>query len=329
MKIFNNKEELSIRYDKEHAAVWCYFNPKKRSCFSMTMLKEIFETQNAIIDYFKKYDMNPPYPIRYFVLASQIPETFNFGGDLDLFVSLIRSKNREKLFEYAKLCVDTVYLNATGMNLPVTTIAFVEGAALGGGFESALSSNVLIATENARLGFPEIRFNLFPGMGAYSLLARYAGVKTAEEMITSGKIYTAKELYERGIITEIASSGYKTVEKYMKRHSKVFNGMQAISKAKKRYESLDYEELLDITKIWVDAALKLTDQDIKTMMKFVSAQEQKNISEAKRIRTKQDRRIDIEKVTFPLIDSNGNIVMRDRRKTKDRRKGEIYQKAAS
>ncbi len=328
MKIFQNREEISVRYDKGHAAVWCYFNPKYRSCFSMTMLKEIFSVQNAIINYFEKSNMNPPYPIKYFVLASQIPDTFNFGGDLDLFVSLIKSKNKEKLFEYAKLCIDTVYLNATGMNLPITTIAFVEGAALGGGFESALSSNVLIATENARLGFPEIRFNLFPGMGAYSLLARYVGTKIAEEMITSGKIYTAKELYEKGIVTQIANQGYKSVEKYMKRHSKVFNGMQAISKAKKRYESIDYDELLDITKIWVDAALKLTDQDIRTMRKFVTAQEQKNIAQIKRIRTKQDRRIGLEKVSFPLIDSNGNIVMHDRRKKRDRRGG-IIQKAAS
>jgi len=328
MEIFKDREEISVRYDKEHFAVWCYFNPKHRSCFSVTMLKEIYAVQNAIIRYFEKSDMNPQYPIRYFVLASQIPEIFNFGGDLDLFVNLIRSKNREKLFEYAKLCIDTVYLNAVSMNLPITTIAFVEGAALGGGFESALSSNVIIAKEEARLGFPEIRFNLFPGMGAYSLLARYVGVKIAEEMITSGKIYTAKELYEKGIITSLAKEGYESVEKFMKKHSKVFNGMQAIQKVKKRYEKIDYEELLDITKIWVDTALKITEQDIKTMRKFVTAQEQKHIDHIKRIRTRQDRRIGMEKVSFPLIDSNGNIVMHDRRKRSERRTN-MLQRVAS
>jgi len=315
--IFKDREELSIRYDKEHAAVWCYFNPKKRSCFSLTMLKGIYDVQTKIIEYFKKSDMNPEIPIKYFVLASQIPEVFNFGGDLDLFSSLIQKRDKEMLFEYAKLCIDTVYLNATSMNLPITTIAYVEGAALGGGFESALSSNVIIAKEEARMGFPEIKFNLFPGMGAYSLLARYIGTKKAEEMITSGKIYSAKELYELGVVTKIAE-GFEDVEKFMKKHSKVFNGMQAIQKAKRRYEPIDYEELLDITKIWVDAALKIRPQDIKIMQKFVSAQEQKQKIQM-RIRTKQDRRIGLGKVTFPLVDLEGNIILKDRRKGGDRR----------
>ncbi len=315
-EIFKDREEISVRYDKEHAAVWCYFNPQKRACFSMKMLEEIYEVQNKIIEYFKINDMNPKIPIRYFVLASQIPEIFNFGGDLDLFTSLIKKRDKENLFKYAKLCVDTVYLNAVGMNLPITTIAFVEGSALGGGFESALSSHVIIATKEARMGFPEIKFNLFPGMGAYSLLARYIGEKEAEKMIKSGKIYTSKELYQKGLIEKIAV-GIEDVENYMKKHSKVFNGMQAIEKTKRRYNPISYEELLDITKIWVDTALKIKESDIKIMQRFVNAQGQKHKMRL-RIRTRQDRRMNIQKISFPFVDTHGNIVLYDRRK-RDRR----------
>ena len=317
--ILNEKEELSVRYDKENAAIWCYFNPKKRSCFSITMLKEIYSVQQAIIKYFHDFDMKPPYPIRYFVLASQIKGTFNFGGDLNLFSELIVQKNREKLLEYATLCIDTVYLNAVSLNLPITTIAFVEGSALGGGFESALSSNIIIASKEAKMGFPEIRFNLFPGMGAFSLLARFVGTKIAEEMIASGKIYSSQELYQKGIVTHIATDGFKSVEKFMKKHSKVFNGMQAIQSAKNRYQAIDYDELMDITKIWVETALKITPNDLKMMKKFVAAQEQKNIGFSQRVRTFQDRRVALENLSFPFKDIKGNIILHDRRKISDRR----------
>ncbi len=329
LEIFKERKELSIRYDKNHEAVWCYFNPQKRACFSMTMLKEIYDVQNKIIKYFEKYKMEPPIPIKYFVLASQVPEIFNFGGDLDLFSWLIKKRDKEMLFEYAKLCIDTVYLNAMGMNLPITTIAFVEGSALGGGFECALSSHVIIAKEEARMGFPEIKFNLFPGMGAYSLLAREGGVKMAEEMIKSGKIYTAKELFSKGVVEKIAKNGIEDVENYMKKHSKVFNGMQGIQRAKRCYQPIDYKELLDIIKIWVETALKITESDIKIMQRFVKAQEQKHQFKM-RIRTKQDRRMNLFKPSFPFIDSKGNLVLEDRRK-KERRASisNTYKKIAS
>ena len=57
------------------------------------------------------------------------------------------------------------------------------------------------------MGLPEILFNLFPGMGAYSLLARRLGMKKAEEMILSGKIFEARELHEMGVVDMIVPSG--------------------------------------------------------------------------------------------------------------------------
>ena len=191
LKIFGKYKEISVRYDAEYRAVWCYYKPGPRSCFSFTMLQELRQMQQNIIDYFdsRKTDSEPP--IRYQILFSQVPGVYSLGGDLALFSQLIKEKKREQLLDYAKLCVDITYLNSVSMHLPVTTISLVEGAALGGGFESALSSNILIATENAEMGFPEIRFNLFPGMGAYSLLTRSCGMAIAERMVTSGTIWTA------------------------------------------------------------------------------------------------------------------------------------------
>ena len=89
----------------------------------------------------------------------------------------------------------------------MTSIALVQGDALGGGFEAALSATVLIAEESSRMGFPEILFNLFPGMGAFSFLSRKIGRRAAEEMITSGTIYSARQLYDMGVIDVLTPDG--------------------------------------------------------------------------------------------------------------------------
>ena len=66
----------------------------------------------------------------------------------------------------------------------------------GGGFEHALTNDVIIAERGSRMGLPEVLFNMFPGMGAYSFLDRKIGQKLAEEVISSGKVYSAEEMRE-------------------------------------------------------------------------------------------------------------------------------------
>lgn len=329
-KIFHGHKELSVRYDLEQEAIWCYFKPTSRPCFSPTLLQESKAIQNSIINYFKTIEKNQ-YPVRYLVLASQTPGVFNLGGDLDLFVKLIAEQNRDRLLDYATSCVDICYFNAIGLNLPLTTISLVQGMALGGGFESAMSSNVLIAEEQAKMGAPEIRFNLFPGMGGYSFIARKAGMNAADEVLQSGKIYSAQEMLDLKIVNVIAETGkgYEAVAQYIKNHKRSANGMRAIQEVKQLYNPITHEELMGITKIWVEAALRLTDKDIRVMKRLVSAQNRGNFDpnatqdKTHILRTKQDRRFDLGKVTYPLIDSAGETILLDRRKKNRRENNEL------
>jgi DSF synthase len=209
------------------------------------------------------------------------------------------------------------------MHLPITTISLVEGTALGGGFESALSANVLIATEESELGFPEIRFNLFPGMGAYSLLARMCDLTTTEKIIHSGNIYSAREMYDMGIVDHVAESGTgpESVERYIRQHRRVSNGHRALQKVRQRYNPLQYEELLDIVDIWVETAMRLEERDLRMMDRLVQSQLQRISPEGERaiLRTKQERRIASPSDPFPLQSWSGETVEHDRRKDKDRR----------
>ena len=302
-KLLRDRAELSVRYDPKTEAIWNYTTPNVRPCYSLELIKNYRQLQLDIIDYFKYYDMKPKTPIKYFVCASQTPEIYNYGGDLNLFYELIQSRDADKLYEYAKVCIDVVYMNAVNLNLPITTISLCEGDALGGGFEGLISYNVSIVEEHVQMGFPEIRFNLFPGMGAYSFLARLVGIKLTEEIISSGKMYDATTLYEMGVITEVVKKGEgkKAIDRFMKRHSRAFNGMQALQAARHRYAPIDYDELIDITKIWVEAALKLTPKDLKMMKKLVDAQNQKSIDIQYKLRTKQDSLIPIKVAPFSSV----------------------------
>ncbi|STD20804.1 enoyl-CoA hydratase [Enterobacter asburiae] len=87
----------------------------------------------------------------------------------------------------------------------------VEGSALGGGFEAALAHHFVLAQRDARLGFPEIAFNLFPGMGGYSLVARRAGMKLAEELIYKGESHTAEWYEQHGLVDVLFEPGQSYV----------------------------------------------------------------------------------------------------------------------
>ncbi len=320
-KILRDNGEITVRYDSATESIWCYSNPSIRPCYSMELLKSFREVQQNIVDYYRKNNMCPKTPIKYFINASQTPGIYSYGGDLNLFYDLIKSRNADQLYKYAKVCIDVVHMNAVNLNLPITTISLCEGDALGGGFEGVVSCNISIVEEQVQMGLPEIRFNLIPGMGAYSFLARLVGTRVTEEIISSGKMYGAAELYEMGVVTQVVKQGEgeEAVNRFMRRHSRSFNGMQAIQAARHRYAPIDYDELIDITKIWVDAALRLEPRDLRMMKKLIDAQNQKAIDMQRRLRTKQDRRFEKENIEFPFEDMEGNTIFQDRRSGRDPR----------
>lgn len=327
-QIFQEYSEISVRYDVDQEAVWCYFNSQKRPCFSPLLLQQSKEIQQSVVRYMTSSEYPAAYPIRYMILASQTPGVFNFGGDLNLFIQLIEAQDRARLLEYAKSCIDICYMNAVSLHLPLTTISLVQGSALGGGFESAISSNVLIAEEHAEMGVPEIRFNLFPGMGAYSFLARKCGTATAEKLLRSGKIYGARELHDMSVVDVLAGSGagYEAVDRYIRNHRRALNGMQAIQSVKQFYAPITYEELIGISTIWVDAALRLNETDLRVMQRLVTAQNRGYLNSSpfgrqQVVRTRQDRRLNHQNVAFPLFDSAGQKIPFDRRRSDRREAG--------
>lgn len=259
--------QLLTFYDAKYKLAWGYMHAQPRPCFTKTLLSELQ-------DWFTELSVQNEINIQYAVLASDIPGVYNLGGDLSLFRGLIRKRDRTELLKYAKSCIDALYIKMKNFNRDITHITLVQGDALGGGFECALASDVLIAERSAKLGLPEILFNLFPGMGAYSLLSRKLDPGRAERMIRSGKLYQAEELYEMGIVDVLADDdqGEMAVYDYVKKEEKFANGYRALRRVKDRINPVSYEELMAITEIWVDTALRLQSRDLRMMERLVSKQ---------------------------------------------------------
>jgi len=271
---FKNFQHLEVRVVAEQKAVWLYFDSQPRSCFTLTLLQELDDFQSIL----KNRNGKLPHEgklidIEYCVITSRHP-VFSFGGDLAHFIKCIENKDREALRIYAKCCIDAVYFNNIGRELDLTTISLIHGNALGGGFEAALSSNVLIAERQAELGFPEVLFNLFPGMGAYNLLAQRVNTSMVEKIILSGRLYSAEELYDLGIIDVLVEEGEgeAAVNSFIRSNRNRQNSLRAIRKVHDCVDPLNYQQLIDIGDIWVETAMGLSEKEIRVMSRLVNSQ---------------------------------------------------------
>lgn len=270
------QSQYQTEYEPATGTVWGYFNPKGTACFNLGLLKDIREHDAAFEGSGGRIQIEGEWhtPASY-VLASRTPRVFNLGGDLALFVLLIKARDRDALAHYARLCIDNMFTRIRNFGrADLTTISLVQGDALGGGFESALSSDVIIAEESAQMGLPEILFNLFPGMGAYSLLARRIGPRAAEDLILSGRILPATKLHEMGIVDVLAKDGEgeMAVRNWISQNAKRSNGMRAVFGARQAVYPVTRRELDTIGEIWVDAAFRLSERDLKMMGRIVRAQ---------------------------------------------------------
>jgi DSF synthase len=253
-------------------------NDAARPCFHPALMNEMRAQQRIVTSLEQARSETDA---AFFVLASEA-NVFNLGGDLQLFASAIRSGEREHLRAYAHLCVDGVHHYHAGFGEHVHSIALVQGAALGGGFEAALSCNTIIAEESASFGLPEVLFDLFPGMGAYNFIARRAGGQVAERLILSGRLFTAQELLQLGVIDQVVpdGSGRAAAEHFIREQKKHPRTRLAIDRMRRRNETVALEELHRIGDEWVDAALGLGEKSLRTMERFVRAQDRRHASAA-------------------------------------------------
>jgi len=138
--------------------------------------------------------------VRAVVLTSSAPRAFCVGADL---------KERNDFSDSELMDQRPLFRAAFGgvLSLPVPTIAAVHGFALGGGFELALSCDLIVADATAVLGLPEVTVGLVPGGGGTQLLSRRLGTSRAADLVLTGRRIEVGEAQRLGVVDRRVAAG--------------------------------------------------------------------------------------------------------------------------
>jgi enoyl-CoA hydratase/carnithine racemase len=138
--------------------------------------------------------------VRAVVVTGSGERAFSAGSDVGEFEAQRGPGGRERLDLEARVS------RALG-DLPMPTIAAIEGNVLGGGLELALACDLRVASSRARLGLPEVRLAVTPGAGGTQRLPRIIGPARARELILTGRVVDAAEAHRIGLVNEVVQAG--------------------------------------------------------------------------------------------------------------------------
>ena len=260
---------IRLEWNEEMAAVRVSTCVKPIQCYSLAAMAEL---QRVFSDIAESKGL-----VRHYVMTSDVPGVFNFGGDLSLFVLLIRARDIESLSLYGRRCVDLVWWMENASQLGVHTTVLVQGDTLGGGLESVMPFHKVIFERSAQAGFPEVLFNLFPGMGAWNFTIRKSSFAVANEMILSGRLYTAEQLQRHHLVDMVVEdgAGEEAIQTVLQAVHPRLRGTLAALEARRKAAPITHESLMEIVTQWTTAAMQLTDRDLRLMERLARAQVRK------------------------------------------------------
>jgi len=178
-------KHITVTFDQQIASL-CFNRPDQLNAMNRSMMDEIIAGIQEI---------NESEKARVAVITGK-GRAFMAGADIKEYAT--QTPEEFKSFQArGKKLYESIE------NAPIPWIAAVNGFALGGGFEIALSCDMIFASENAKLGLPEVFLNLVPGGGGTQRLIQRIGINRAKELLFTGSQYTAKQFFEWGMINHI------------------------------------------------------------------------------------------------------------------------------
>ena len=174
-----------------HVAELVLDRPEAMNAVSTDMARALAATTNELAE---------DETVRAVVVSSTHERAFCVGADL---------KERNSLTDDELRAQRPLARAAYGgvLNLPVPVVAAVDGFALGGGFEIALSCDLVVAGEGATVGLPEVSVGVIPGGGGTQLLTRRVGWSRAASMVFTARRLTADEAHDLGVVDEVVAAG--------------------------------------------------------------------------------------------------------------------------
>lgn len=190
--------------------------PEALNALNATILGEI---KQAVLE----IEKNPSNRILF--ITGDGPKAFVAGADIAAMKEY-DSRKAEEFSELGQSAFDTIDQSR------LVSIALINGFALGGGMELALACDMRIASNNAKMGLPEVSLGLIPGFGGTQRLSRLVGVGRAMEIVLSGDMITAEEGYRLGILNKICTPEELQATGVALAKSILSRGPHAIRKAK-------------------------------------------------------------------------------------------------
>ena len=240
---------------------------KPIQCYSLGAMAEL---QRVLLDIAEN-----PGLVKHFVMTSDVPGVFNFGGDLSLFVLLIRARDHESLRLYGRRCVDLLWWMETAAQMGVHTTVLVQGDTLGGGLESVMPFHKVIFERSAQAGFPEVLFNLVPGHGCLELHDPQGRLRGRQRDDPVGQA-----LHGRAVVCQPPDRRRR--RRWPWRGSdrrRPARGASALAwnpfppcRPEASPAPVTYQSLMDIVDRWTENSLNLTDRDLKLMERLARAQ---------------------------------------------------------
>ena len=191
--------------------------PKALNALNILLLKELNQELT---------NLKASRDIRVLILKGAGDKAFVAGADIKEMLAL----SPREAGNFSKLGQDTFSLLES---LTVPTIALVQGYALGGGLELCLASDILLFSEKAKLGLPEVSLGLFPSFGGTQRLSRSVGLFKAKEMIFTGQFYTAEQALSMGLGNQIVKDEDLLAEAWKQAEQIKKQAPLAVAQAKK------------------------------------------------------------------------------------------------
>ncbi|MBC9926506.1 MULTISPECIES: enoyl-CoA hydratase/isomerase family protein [unclassified Leucobacter] len=166
---------------------------------------QVIDEMRAVVGLVRESLTGTEWPVRGVIITGAGPRSFVAGGD-------IAQMNGMDPTAAAAYAAEAQELTTWLETLPVLVIAAVNGFALGGGCELAMACDVILASENASFGQPEVALGLIPGFGGSVRLPRYVGAAAARELILTGRRIDAAEAAQLGLVSRILPDHGKLIE---------------------------------------------------------------------------------------------------------------------
>jgi enoyl-CoA hydratase/carnithine racemase len=241
---------LRLEWPRPHVAMVTFTRPAERNTLTLDFIAELVQVLELV---------RPLSPAALILTGSG--STFCAGADLKMLSSEESGLFRAPMAFRDRFLAPLAQLFDSLEEQPFPVIAAVNGHAIGGGFEMALSSDLRIASSNATFGVPEVKLGAIPGAGGVQKLARHVGRSKALEWILMGSRIPADEAHARGLLVEVVAPDQLLERALAMGDELATSGPKALAQAKASVYAAEDSDVRTARRFGVEALTALASTD--------------------------------------------------------------------